>query len=90
MKPIEKMTAGEINRLLDRLDKDYYQLMDEFIAQGRGDERPSEWLGKDDALSQRAKHCAGEYHLVRVEMERRYGPNPPARLPRGCGPVRAP
>lgn len=83
------MTAGEINRELDALDKRNDKNTEAFIAAGRGHERPSDYLGKEDPLSREAAAIWERRKNLRAEMERRYGPNPPSRLPRGCGPVRA-
>lgn len=79
----EFMTPGEINKELDRLDRQASKVCDQFIAAGRGHERPSEYLKKDDPLSLEAKRISDRQHQLRVEIARRYGPGAPSRLPRG-------
>ena len=78
-----ELTAGEINAELDRVDKKLSKLCDEFIADGRGHEKPSETFLKDDALSLRYKSLSAQRYELRVEVLMRYGPNAPERLPRG-------
>jgi hypothetical protein len=86
MKNPAEMTAAEINRELDRLEKLCSAFTDEMIAAGRGYERPSEWMKRDDPLSQRGRAAYRRCDALRIEMELRYGPDCPARLPRGFGP----
>lgn len=81
------MTAGEINKALDRLDRERSHLADAFIAAGRGGERPSETRKKADPLALRHNELADAYLALRMEVERRYGPGAPSRLPRGFGPL---
>ena len=45
------MTAGQINKELDKLDQIDHDLTEQMIAIGRGHERPSEYLNKTDPLS---------------------------------------
>lgn len=87
-KPISQMTAGEINKALNRIDAQGSQITAAFIAAGRGDERPSEYLSKTDALSQKALANYQARMALRNEMERRYGPGTPSRLPKGFGPIK--
>lgn len=86
-KPPECMTAGEINKALDRLDKIGSKLTDEFIAAGRGHELPSETFKKDDPLAKRYIENANARSRLRAEIAARYGPGAPSRLPRGFGPI---
>ena len=87
-KPISQMTAGEINKALDKIDAQGSQITAAFIAAGRGDERPSEYLSKTDVLSQKALANYQAHMALRNEMERRYGPGTPSRLPKGFGPIK--
>jgi hypothetical protein len=87
-KPIEEMTAGEINKRLDRLDRQSSELTDEFIAAGRGHELPSETAKLDDPLARRKNQLFTEHSALHREIERRYGPGAPSRLPRGFRPVK--
>ena len=81
------MTAGKINKALDALDKVRGKLTDEFIATGRGHELPSETAKKTDPLALKANQLHDARWKLRVEIERRYGPGAPSRLPsRGFGP----
>ena len=81
------MTPGQINKALDRVDKISSALTDEFIAAGRGTERPSETRTKTDPLAQRHHQVRDAYSTLRNEIDRRYGPGAPSRLPRGFGPL---
>lgn len=82
-KPLAEMLAGEINRELDRLDERSSKNTADFIAAGRGNERPSEYLKKDDPLSREALAIFERRHDLRAEIARRYGPGAPSRLPKG-------
>ena len=87
-KTVECMTAGEINKALDRLDKVRSALNDEFIAVGRGYETPSETMKMNDPLAERWKQHSEAARELRFEISRRYGPGAPSRLPpRGFGPI---
>lgn len=77
------LTPAQINRELDALDRRRSRNTDAFIAAGRGEERPSEYLGKDDQLSREAREIFERQSALRSEIERRYGPGAPSRLPRG-------
>jgi hypothetical protein len=76
------MTAGEINRELDRLDEQNSKLGQQMIDQGRGYERPSEYLRKTDPLSTELKKNSDRRMILRIQIEQRYGPGAPRRLPR--------
>lgn len=87
-KTIACMTAGEINKALDRADKSSSALTEEFIAVGRGHELPSETRTMTDPLAEKWKQLSNERSGLRREIERRYGPGAPSRLPpRGFGPI---
>lgn len=81
------MTAGQINKRLDQLDKESSKLTDEMIAAGRGYEKPSETFTKSDPLAERIKRNFNERTNLQREIEHRYGPGAPSRLPRGFGPL---
>jgi len=81
------MTAGQINKALDRSDKLGNELIAEFIAAGRGHERFSAIAAKDDDLSRRYIAAANAQYKLKHEVSRRYGPGAPYRLPRGFGPL---
>lgn len=85
MKNVKDMTAGEINRELDKLDKVFSKLNDTFIAVGRGNERPSELQGKTDPLSLAMLDAFAKNRELQIEIELRYGSRV-HRLPRGFGP----
>lgn len=78
---LSTLTPSEINRRLDRLDKLSSKLTDEFIAAGRGHEKPSETFTKTDPLAERSKQVWAEQDVLRREISRRYGPGAPSRLP---------
>ncbi len=70
------MTAGQINKELKVLRDADSRLADEFIAAGRGHERPSEYLDpkRTDELSRRAQAISSRISALRVEVELRAGP----------------
>lgn len=84
-----EMAAAKINAEIERLVKADSELTHAFIAAGRGHERPSEYLLKDDPLSRRARAIYDRRHQLRVEVESRAGPGM-TRLPRGLGPRKNP
>lgn len=84
-----EMAAAKINAEIERLIKADLALAHAFIAAGRGHERPSEYLLKDDPLSRRARAIYDRRHQLRVEVESRAGPGM-TRLPRGFGPRKNP
>lgn len=77
----QQMTAAQINKRLDQIEKLDSALMDEMIAAGRGNEKPTDYLNKTDPLSQRARALFDERSALRNEIESRYGPGTPRRLP---------
>lgn len=83
------MTAGQINAALDRLDQINTRLVDAFIAAGRGRWRASEIYEaakRGDGMSVEQVAVWDRGHVLRNEIQRRYGPGAPSRLPRGFGP----
>ena len=83
------MTAGQINKALDRLDAERSENTRAFIDAGRGYERPSEYLLMTDPLALEARRIFAAQDALRREIGRRYGPGAPYRLPtRGFGPVK--
>lgn len=83
--PPQFLTAAQINRELDRLERESSRISDKMISAGRGSERPSEYLMKSDALSRRAAQNYERRMDLRAEITARYGPGAPSRLPRGRG-----
>lgn len=86
------MTAGQINKELATLRELDGALTDEFIAAGRGHERPSDYLDpkRTDPLSARAQAISRRIGALRVEVELRAGPGfhelPYSRDRRSFGP----
>ena len=78
---VATMGGAEINKRLDVLDRESRAITDEFIAAGRGYERPSERRHKTDPLSLRDAQNAHDRHVLHAEIARRYGPGAPSRLP---------
>jgi hypothetical protein len=74
------MTASNINKELDRLSSESSKLNAEFIAAGRGSEKPSEYLRKDDPLAMRAKRLFARETELQTEIVMRAGPGQ-RRLP---------
>jgi len=84
------MSAGEINRELDRLSEKMSVNARAFIDAGRGYERPSDYADKKDPLSVESNKLSARIRDLHYEIERRYGPNAPSRLPlrKGFGPLK--
>lgn len=80
--------ASKINAMLDRLNRLSSRNIDALIEAGRGHERPSDYMDKDDALSREARAIFSARSVLRHEIDRRYGPGAPSRLPRGFAPIR--
>lgn len=81
------MTAGEINKEMDRLDARRSKVNQAFIAAGRGHETPNETQRKTDPLAREWNAIADRQSALRIEISHRYGPGAPSRLPtRGFGP----
>lgn len=81
-------TPGKINKRLDVLDAQSSKLTDALIAAGRGYELSSETMKKSDPLALKFRAVHEEYAALRREIDRRYGPGAPSRLPtRGRNPV---
>ncbi len=83
------MAGAQINRELDRLDASDSKLTREFIAAGRGHEKPWDTLKMTDPMAVRLRAAFARRTALRNEIERRYGPGAPHRLPRGFGAIRA-
>lgn len=83
------MTAGEINKELDKLEEQNSKLTQRMIDARRGYERPSEYLRLDDPLSIELRNNSNRREALRIEISSRYGPGAPRRLPKGFGPLKA-
>ena len=79
------MTATEINKELDKLNEQDSALGSLMIEAGRGYERPSEYLKMTDPLAMELRKNADRRQALRIEIDVRYGPSPPSRLPTGRG-----
>jgi 2'-5' RNA ligase len=77
------LKGSEINKELDALEADSSKNTDAFLAAGRGSEKPSDYLDKNDPLSSRARAIYDRQSVLRNEIANRYGPNHPARVPTG-------
>jgi hypothetical protein len=77
------MSAKEINKELDNLDKQSSAITSKMIEQGRGSEKPSETHAKTDELSQQHNSVADRQRALRVEISVRQGANAGSRLPTG-------
>jgi hypothetical protein len=82
------MGAAQINRELDRLDVAGSKITTELIAAGRGTEKILDTIKQADPVALRLRANLERTRALRNEIERRYGPGAPSRLPRGFGPIR--
>ena len=83
--PID-MTAGEINKALDKLDKRSSANIAKLIEAGRGYELSSETMQLSDPLALEYQAISRERQKYQIEISLRYGPGAPSRLPKGFGP----
>ena len=83
--PID-MTAGEINKALDKLDKRSSANIAKLIEAGRGYELSSETMQLSDSLALEYQAIMKERQKYQLEISLRYGPGAPSRLPKGFGP----
>lgn len=81
----QTLTAGQINKELDDLDRQSSKIVDKMIAAGRGQEKPTETRRKDDPLSREYVDVLDRADRLRSEIRARYGPDAPSRLPAGRG-----
>lgn len=80
------MTPGEINRELDSLAAASEALTTAMIATGRGSWRHSdirEYAKTGDAMSLGYVTLCDRERALHIEIELRYGPGAPHRLPKG-------
>ena len=82
------MLGAAINSELDKLDDIDADLCNRLIEDGRGYETRNEVIAKSDPLSVLVKNASIRRWDLRHEMERRYGPKCPNRLPKGFGPIK--
>lgn len=87
-KPPSGMSGSAINKELDQLDALDSSFTDEMIESGRGSEKFSEWTVKTDELSKWGLAISKRRSQLRTEVELRYGPGAPSRLPKGFGPIK--
>lgn len=89
---VSRMTAGQINKELDKIDKQRSDVNRQLIDAGYGHLRMSEISGLDHPLARREEDLYDKYMILRREVDRRYGPGAPSRLPsgRGFGPLKNP
>jgi len=85
---IEGMGAAVINKALDTLDKEQSKLNGALIEAGFGHVRLQEIMRMDHPVAQQYAVVSGQIALLHEEIERRYGPGAPSRLPRGFGPIK--
>jgi len=79
------MTAGQINKELDKLDTQDSSVTDRLIAEGRGSETPSESRTKTDLLSIEQTRILDRRAELIDEIRARMGPDHPRRIPTGKG-----
>jgi hypothetical protein len=86
MKSPEEMTAGEINRQLEKVDAEISKLNSEMIAAGYGHVKYWDTEKEAPKFWPRFKALHDRRQALRTEIELRYGPGAPSKLPRGFGP----
>ena len=84
------MTAGEINREIEKLGALSSKINDELIAAGRGHERSSETHKMSDPIALRWRAASDRRRALAIEKELRMGPGNHLILsmPREFGPRR--
>ena len=81
------MQPSEINRELDALDKRDTKNTRAFIDAGRGYELPSNRRNMTDPLTLEERAIHLRRSALKNEIERRYGPGAPSRMPKGFRPI---
>lgn len=79
------MTAASINKELDHLSEASSRNTQAMIDAGRGRERPTDWVGRNDPLTVEYRALLDRRWMLIAEVERRAGPGM-RKLPRGFGP----
>ena len=69
------MTPAELRKALDRVRARSSENCKAFIAAGRGNERPSDYLGLSDPLSIEAREISDRHCEIVREIEKRWGPS---------------
>jgi hypothetical protein len=86
------MSAAAINHELDKLDALSSKINSEMISAGRGHETWSETMrlspASADDLTIAWQTVNARRRDLRDQVERRYGPGAPSRLPKGFGPIK--
>lgn len=85
---VAAMSGAAINKALDQCDALASKTCQELIDAGRGRERAQETYRMSDPLALRFIAEVDARAMLRREVDRRYGPGAPSRLPRGFGPIR--
>jgi hypothetical protein len=75
------LTAAQINKELDRLDKESRKVVEELIDAGRGSETSHETMTMTDPLARQYQAVWERQADLHEEVRRRYGPDAPSRLP---------
>lgn len=86
---IAGLGAAVINKALDRLEKESSEINDELIAAGFGHMGLQQISRLDHPVAQKYNQNYAQLSMLRDEIDRRYGPGAPSRLPRGFGPIKA-
>lgn len=86
-KDVSGMSASEINKEKDKLDKHQSDLTRQFIDTGRGSETAMETAAKSDPLATQQHALHARYAHLNGEIQRRYGQRI-SRLPKGFGPIK--
>ena len=88
---IAGMTAGAINKALDVLDKESSKLNDQLIEAGFGHIGLQQIVKMDHPVARQYAVVSEQQRWLHNEIERRYGPGAPYRLPagRGFGPIKS-
>ena len=75
------MSAAEINKALDRLHRQSCKLTARLIAAGLGHTPLYELMLRGDVASVRYCENVATQRALRLEIDARYGPGAPSRLP---------
>jgi hypothetical protein len=85
---VSGLGASAINKALDTLGKKQSKLIDNLIEAGLGHVGLQKILIMDHPVAKQYAQVNDQIALLRREIERRYGPGAPSRLPPGFGPLR--
>lgn len=70
-KSVQELTAAQLSAAIEKADAAHSLIIDEMIDAGRGHEKPTETIKRDDPLSQRMRESFERFSVLHGERDRR-------------------